>query len=215
MRTAFHEQLDSLTETLSQMCGLAGVAMEGATQALLQADLTMAEAVIASHTRLAQMRSEAEDAAFVLLALQAPVASDLRTVVGSMQSVADAERMGGLALHVGKIARRRHPDPALPEEVSGDFAEMGRIAVDLGRSARDVVRSRDPEQAAQISRDDDEMNRLHQHLFTVLKEKDWPHGVSTAVDVTLLGRFYERFADHAVEIGRRVIFQATGEAPGE
>ncbi|MCV7413520.1 PhoU family transcriptional regulator [Mycobacterium florentinum] len=215
MRTAFHEQLDSLSETLSQMCGLAGVAMEGATQALLQADLTMAEAVIASHTRLAQMRSEAEDAAFVLLALQAPVASDLRTVVGCMQSVADAERMGGLALHVGKIARRRHPDRALPEEVSGDFAEMGRIAVDLGRSAKDVVLSGDPEQAAQISRDDDEMNRLHQHLFTVLKKKDWPHGVSTAVDVTLLGRFYERFADHAVEIGRRVIFQATGEAPSE
>ncbi|MEZ0352339.1 phosphate signaling complex protein PhoU [Mycobacterium sp. pR1184] len=215
MRTAFHQQLDSLTATLSEMCGLAGEAMEGATHALLQADLTMAEGVIASHARLVQMRSAAEDAAFALLALQAPVASDLRTVVGSMQSVADAERMGGLALHVGRIARRRHPDRALPEEVAGDFAEMGRIAVDLGRSARDVVLSRDPEQAAQISRDDEEMNRLHQHLFTVLKEKDWPHGVSTAVDVTLLGRFYERFADHAVEIGRRVIFQATGEAPVE
>src|ERR1700742_3336851 len=139
MRTAFREQLDSLGETLSQMCGLAGLAMEGATQALLEADLPMAEVVITSHARLAQMRSEAEDAAFVLLALQAPVASDLRTVVGSMQSVADAERMGGLARHVAKIARRRHPDRALPEELSGDFAEMGRIAVDLGRSARHVV----------------------------------------------------------------------------
>ena len=212
MRTAFHEQLERLGETLSEMCGLAGLAMEDATQALLQADLALAEAVFASHARLVQMRSEAEDAAFVLLALQAPVASDLRTVVGSMQSVADAERMGGLALHVAKIARRRHPDRTLPDEVSGDFAEMGRIAVNLGRSARDVVRSRDPQQAAQISRDDVEMNELHQHLFTVLKEKDWPHGVSTAVDVTLLGRFYERFADHAVEIGRRVIFQTTGEA---
>jgi phosphate transport system protein len=215
MRTAFREQLDSLGETLSQMCGLAGLAMEGATQALLEADLTMAEVVITSHARLAQMRSEAEDAAFVLLALQAPVASDLRTVVGSMQSVADAERMGGLARHVAKIARRRHPDRALPEELSGDFAEMGRIAVDLGRSARHVVLSRDPQQAAQISRDDVEMNQLHEHLFNVLKEKDWPHGVSTAVDVTLLCRFYERFADHAVEIGRRVIFQTTGEAPSE
>jgi phosphate transport system protein len=215
MRTAFHEQLETLGETLSEMCGLAGLAMEEATQALLQADLALAEAVFTSHARLVQMRSEAEEAAFVLLALQAPVASDLRTVVASMQSVADAERMGGLALHVAKIARRRHPDRALPDEVSGDFAEMGRIAVDLGRSARDVVRSRDPEQAAQISRDDVVMNELHQHLFTVLKEEDWPHGVSTAVDVTLLGRFYERFADHAVEIGRRVIFQTTGEAATE
>ena len=130
-----------------------------------------------------------------------------------MQNVADAERMGGLALHVAKIARRRHPASTLPEEVNGYFAEMGRIAVDLGSSAKDVVLSRDPERAAQISRDDVEMDQLHQQLFTLLKEKEWAHGVAAAVDVTLLGRFYERFADHAVEIGRRVIFQATGETP--
>ena len=130
-----------------------------------------------------------------------------------MQNVANAERMGGLALHVAKIARRRHPASALPEEVKGYFAEMGRIAVDLGNNAKDVVLSRDPERAAQISRDDVEMDQLHQQLFTLLMEKEWAHGVAAAVDVTLLGRFYERFADHAVEIGHRVIFQATGETP--
>ena len=213
MRTVFHEQLDSLTETLSQMCGLAGVAMERATQALLQANLTIAETVIGDHERLVRMQTGAEEAAFVLLALQAPVATDLRTIVGSMQNVADAERMGGLALHVAKIARRRHPASTLPAEVNGYFAEMGRIAVDLGNSAKDVVLSRDPEQAAQISRDDVEMDRLHQQLFALLKDKEWAHGVAAAVDVALLGRFYERFADHAVEIGRRVAFQATGETP--
>ena len=213
MRTVFHEQLDSLTETLSQMCGLAGVAMERATQALLQANLTIAETVIGDHEHLARMQTGAEEAAFVLLALQAPVATDLRTIVGSMQNVADAERMGGLALHVAKIARRRHPASTLPEEVNGYFAEMGRIAVDLGNSAKEVVLSRDPEQAAQISRDDVEMDQLHQQLFALLKDKEWAHGVAAAVDVALLGRFYERFADHAVEIGRRVVFQATGETP--
>jgi phosphate transport system protein len=213
MRTAFHEQLDSLTETLSQMCGLAGLAMARATHALLQADLSIAEKVIADHEDLARMQAGAEEAAFVLLALQAPVAADLRTIVASMQNVADAERMGGLALHVAKIARRRHPASTLPEEVNGYFAEMGRIAVDLGNSAKEVVLSRDPQRAAQISRDDVEMDQLHQQLFTLLKEKEWAHGVAAAVDVTLLGRFYERFADHAVEIGRRVIFQATGETP--
>ena len=210
MRTAFHEQLDSLTETLSQMCGMAGVAMERATQALLHADLTIAEIVIADHEHLAQMQTDAEEAAFVLLALQAPVAADLRTVVGSMQNVADAERMGGLARHVAEVVRRRHPDRALPTEVDGYFAEMGKIAVALGNSAKDVVLSRDPEQAAQISRDDEAMDELHQHLFSLLMETDWTHGVASAVDVALLGRFYERFADHAVEIGRRVIFQVTG-----
>ncbi len=213
MRTVFHEQLDSLTETLSQMCGLAGVAMERATQALLQANLTIAETVIGDHEHLARMQSGAEEAAFVLLALQAPVAADLRTVVGSMQNVADAERMGGLALHVAEIVRRRHPARTLPEEVKAYFADMGRIAVDLGNSAKDVVLSGDPERAAQISRDDGEMDELHQQLFSLLKDKEWAHGVAAAVDVALLGRFYERFADHAVEIGRRVVFQATGETP--
>jgi phosphate transport system protein len=214
MRTAFHDQLDSLTQTLSRMCGLAGTAMERATQALLQADLVLAEQVITDHDELVRMQTHAEEASFVLLALQAPVAGDLRMVVGSMQNVADAERMGGLALHVAKIARRRHPDRALPEEVDGYFAEMGRIAVDLGNSAQEVVLSRDPRRAAQIRQDDDAMDELHRHLFTVLMDKEWRHGVASAVDVTLLGRFYERFADHAVQIGRRVIFQVTGATNG-
>jgi phosphate transport system protein len=147
----------------------------------------------------------------VLLALQAPVAADLRIVVGSMQNVADAERMGGLARHVADIVRRRHPEHTLPAKVNDCFADMGRVAVDLGNSAKDVVLSRDPERAAQISRDDEIIDELHQHLFTLLKEQEWRHGVESAIDVALLGRFYERFADHAVEIGRRVIFQATGE----
>lgn len=134
MRTAFHEQLDSLTELLSNMCGLAGVAMDTATQALLHADLAMAEQVIGDHDELAQMQTHAEEAAFALLALQAPVAGDLRLVFGSFQNVADAERMGALALHVAKIARRRHPHHVLPDEVESFFAEMGRIAVDLGNS---------------------------------------------------------------------------------
>jgi len=215
MRTAFHEQLDSLTELLSSMCGLAGLAMDRATQALLHGDLAMAEQVIGAHDQLAHMQTRADEAAFTLLALQAPVAGDLRLVFGSFQNVADAERMGALALHVAKIARRRHPHHALPEEVEGYFAEMGRIAVDLGNSAKEVVLSRDPKQAAQISRKDDAMDQLHKELFSVLMDQEWKHGVAAAVDVTLLGRFYERFADHAVAIGRRVVFEATGEAAEE
>jgi phosphate transport system protein len=185
--------------------------MERATQALLQADLLQAEQVITDHDELVRMKAEAEESAFVLLALQSPVAGDLRAVVGCLQNVANAERMGGLALHVAKITRRRHPAHALPEEVNGYFAEMGRIAVDLGLAAKDVVLSADPQKATQIRQDDDAMDDLHRHLFTLLMDREWTHGVASAVDVTLLGRFYERFADHAVEIGRRVIFQATGQ----
>ena len=215
MRTAYHEQLDALTNRLAEMCGLAGVAMERATQALLQADLPLAEQVITDHDQIATLSARAEEDAFVLLALQAPVAGDLRAVVSSIQIVADVDRMGALALHVAKIARRRHPQHALPEEVNGYFAEMGRVAVDLGHSAQEVLLTKDPEKAARIREDDDAMDHLHRPLFTVLMDRDWKHGVAAAVDVTLLGRFYERFADHAVEVARRVIFQVTGHNPDE
>ena len=210
MRTAYHEQLEALSNRLGEMCGLAGAAMERATQALLQADLALAEQVITDHDQITALSVRAEEEAFVILALQAPVAGDLRAIVSSIQIVADVDRMGALALHVAKIARRRHPQHALPEEVNGYFAEMGRVAVELGNSAQEVLLTRDPEKAARIREEDDAMDDLHRHLFTVLMDREWKHGVAAAVDVTLLGRFYERFADHAVEVARRVIFQVTG-----
>ncbi|MHA3019332.1 phosphate signaling complex protein PhoU [Mycobacterium sp. BMJ-28] len=215
MRTAYHEQLDGLNDRLGEMCGLVGQAMEHATQALLQADLVLAEQVITDHERITEISKQAEEEAFVILALQAPVAGDLRAIVSSIQIVADVDRMGALALHVAKIARRRHPQHALPEEVNGYFAEMGRVAVELGNSAQEVLRTLDPDKAAQIREEDDAMDDLHRHLFSVLMDKEWRHGVTAAVDVTLLSRFYERFADHAVEVARRVIFQVTGELPAD
>ena len=194
---------------------MAGVAMERSTRSLLQADLVLAEQVIGDHEKLVSTSARAEEAAFVLLALQAPVAGDLRAIVSSIQIVADVERMGALALHVAKIARRRHPQHVLPEEVNGYFAEMGRVAVEMADSAREVLLSRDPDKARRIREEDDAMDDLHRHLFSVMMDREWKHGVAAAVDVTLLGRFYERFADHAVEISRRVIFHVTGQLPAE
>jgi phosphate transport system protein len=211
MRTAFHQQLDDLTSTIAEMCGRAGMAMERATQGLLQADLPIAEQVITDYDTIALGVTRVEAEVVTLLALQAPVAGDLRAVVSALRNVADVDRMGVLALHVAKLARRRHPAKALPEEVNGYFTEMGRIAVDIGNSVKDVVLSGDPDRAAQLADDDDDMDNLHRHLFSVLLDHDWKHGVAAAVDITLLGRYYERFADHAVEIGRRVVFQTTGQ----
>ena len=125
MRKAFHEQLDALTSSIAEMCGLAGAAMERATQALLQADLLLAEQVITDHSELIHQTTHAEESAVKLLALQAPVAGDLRAVVSSLQNIADVDRMGALALHVAQLARRRHPAKALPEQVNGYFTEMG------------------------------------------------------------------------------------------
>jgi phosphate transport system protein len=209
-RLVLNDQLQALTRSIAEMCGRTGAAMQQATQALLQADIALAETVISDHENLVIRAARTESDAFGLLAMQAPAAGDLRTILSCMKSLADVGRMGALALHVAKIARRRHPAQALPEEVNGYFAEMGRIAVSIGHSAKDVVLSRDPDKAAELARDDDAMDALHRHLFTVLMDHQWSHPVATAVDVTLLSRYYERFADHAVQIGRQVIFQATG-----
>lgn len=213
MRTAYHEQLTALGKQLSEICGLAAEAMERATTALLQADLALAEQVFGDYDRIAVLSSRAEHSALKLLALQQPVARDLRVIVGSIHIAADIERMGGLALHVAKIARRRHPANAVPDEVRDCFSEMGSLAVKLARIAQEVLLSRDPGKAGQLRDEDDAVDAGHRHLFTLMMDRDWHSGVSAAVDVALLGRFYERFADHAVEIGRRVVFEATGDLP--
>ncbi|HUL97846.1 MAG TPA: phosphate signaling complex protein PhoU [Mycobacterium sp.] len=216
MRTIYHEQLSALANRLGEMCGLAGLAMERATRALLQADLVLAEQVISDHEQIKAMNARIEEDAFALLALQQPVAGELRAIFSSIQIAADVDRMGALAVHVAKIARRRHPLHTLPEEVNDCFVEMGRVAVELGNSAKQVLVSRDPKKAARLREEDDAMDNLHRHLFSVLMDHDgWKHGTSAAVDVALLGRFYERFADHAVEVGRRVVFMVTGALPPE
>lgn len=209
MSIGFHQQLDALTTTIGELCAHAGRSVQGATQALLHADVALAESVISEYDKIVRTAAHAERDALKLLALHAPVAGDLRTVVASLKNVTDACHMGGLALHVSEIVRRRHPAHALPEELTGYFAEMGRIAVDLGNKAKDVVQSGDPCKAAQLRNGDETMDKLHRQLFSLL-EREWSHGVAAAVDVAQLGRYYQRFADHAVEIGRRVIFQATG-----
>ena len=212
MRSSCGAQLAVLTEQLAEMCRLAGIAMERATMALLHADLRLAEQVISDHQSIVSASAAIEETGFVLLTRQTPIARDLRATVGSMQIVADIERMGALALHVAEIARLRHPRSALPADVVEFFAEMGGIAMDLASNAHQVIVSCDLGRARYIREADDAMDRLHRHLFTVMMDREWPHGTAAAVDVTLLGRYYERFADHAVEISRRIIFQATGQA---
>ncbi|MBA2311029.1 MAG: phosphate signaling complex protein PhoU [Pseudonocardiales bacterium] len=214
MREAYHERLDGLADDLADMCEQVAVAMEKATSSLLGRDLALAEQVISDDVKIDAARSSVEATAFALLALQTPVATDLRVVVSSIHAAGDLERMGDLALHVAKTARRRHPQPVLPEQVQPYFAEMGRLAVAMAEKASTVLRNRDAQVAAALEVEDDAMDDLHRHLFTVLMAKDWPHEVAAAVDITLLGRFYERYADHAVSVARRIVYVVTGEMPG-
>ncbi|MGI9164052.1 MAG: phosphate signaling complex protein PhoU [Mycobacterium sp.] len=212
MRSAYGEQLAALTDELAEVCRLVGAAMERATHALLHADLSGAEDVIGGHEKIFTAGARVEEAGLNLLTAQTLVARDLRAVISSIQIVADLERMSALALHVAEITRLRHPQPVLPDDVSGYFAEMGRTAVDLGGKASHVIQSSDLGMARYIRDADDAMDDIHRHLFTVLMDREWHHGTTAAVDVTLLSRYYERFADHAVEISRRIIFQATGQS---
>jgi phosphate transport system protein len=215
MRTAYHEQLARLTMQLGEMCGLAGVAMKRATQALLDADRVAAEQVISDHQQLVAMRERVEKEAFALLALQQPVAGELREIFSAVQIIADTDRMGALAVHVAKIAQHEYPAHVLPDEVRGCFAEMATVAIALGDSAKQVLISGDPQQAARLHEQDDAMDALYRQLFDVLMDRKWRHSATVGAETALLGRFYERFADHAVEIGRRVIFMGTGELPAE
>jgi phosphate transport system protein len=214
VRDLYQEQLSGLADALADMCLQVATAMELATRALLEADLHLAEQVIAEDLRIDDLRIAAEEKAFAMLALQSPVATDLRVVISAIHGAGDIERMGDLALHVAQAARRRHPQPVLPAEVAGYFAEMGVVGVALARKAADVIRTRDVTTAATLEADDDAMDDLHRHIFSMLMAPSWAHGVGPAVDITLLGRFYERYADHAVTVARRVVYVVTGRMPG-
>jgi len=211
MRNAFHEELDGIGASLLQMSGLVKQAMSSATTAILTADLTVAEKVIAADSVIDDIQHDLDARTINLMARQQPVASDLRTLVTSLRMSADLERMGDLADHVAKQARMRYPNSAVPAELIPTITAMGLVADKIIDKLSSVMEHRDTVRALEIENDDDEMDKLHRDLISVLLSKDWSYGVEAAIDMTLLGRYYERFADHAVSIARRVYFNVTGE----
>ncbi len=211
VRDAFTDELESINQSLIEMTNLVASAMARATTALLDADLQLAENVISGDETVDLLRNEIEERAFDVMARQAPVATDLRMMVTTLRIVADLERMGDLALHVAKVARRRYPGRAVPPELRGTLLEMGQVAQRIVAKAGSVIASRDTDLAKQLEADDDAMDGLHRTLFHVLIEKPWRHGMEAAIDITLCGRYYERYADHAVSVARRVIYLVTGE----
>ncbi len=215
MRDAYHEELEALTSQLVEMTRLVGSAISRASTALQDADLTLAESVIAADDAVDALRDELDRRAFDLLARQQPVASDLRTIVTSLRMSGELERMGDLARHVARIARRRFPESAIPATLRSTIVEMSQVAERLVAKTGSVIAKQDVVAALELERDDDEMDRLHRALFTELLDKDSPYGVEQAVDVSQIGRYYERFADHAVSVAHRVVYLVTGQLPTE
>ncbi|MCZ2816848.1 phosphate signaling complex protein PhoU [Modestobacter sp. VKM Ac-2984] len=213
LRESYREELDDINACLVEMANSVGSAMSTATTALLDADVALADLVIAGDDRIDAVRESIEERCFTLLARQQPVATDLRAITTAMRIVGDLERMGDLAEHIAKVARMRFPEHAVPQEVRPVFLEAGHIAESLVTKAGTVIAKRDIEAAVELEAEDDQMDKLHKQLFRELLAPTWGHGMESAIDVTLLGRYYERFADHAVSVARRVVFLVTGEKP--
>lgn len=213
MRDTFHDELDQIGTELVDMSRMVASAMSRATSALLDADIALAEEVISDDERVDETYRELDDRALDVLARQQPVATDLRTIVTTLRIIADLERMGDLAQHVAKVARMRYPLSAVPPELQSTIRDMGAVAGKVVAKAGAVIATQDASTAIELEKDDDAMDTLHRRLFATLLSDEWSHGIEPAIDITLIGRYYERFADHAVSVARRVVYLVTGEMP--
>ncbi len=213
MRVNYHEELTDLLDSLQHMAQLVETAISEASAALLEPDLTRAEQVISDDARLDEMHEDLEYRCLSLLALQAPVAGELRTVVSAIRVVFELARMGDLAAHIAKIARLRYPQVALPDSLRANFVRMSEVCLDMARLAHDSLQARDAEAALRMAEIDHEIDGLRQEHFRVVLGGTWQGSIEQAIDVALLGRYYERFADHAVAVARRVIYIITGAFP--
>lgn len=210
MRTVYREQMDNLAHGLIVMCDHVHGMHRAAAKALFEADLQAAESVLSSLDKLDEYRIVAEDQAFELLAREAPVARDLRQIVSGIYIVEDMARMGALSVHIANTARRRHPNKALPEPVEGYFRQMAQVADKMTHETRQVLIDYDVASALRMNEEDDEIDDIHSHLFTLTTSSDWSHSPAETVDVTLLSRYFERYADHAVAVAARIVYLATG-----
>ena len=211
MREEFQADLGEVNRLLVAMAEAVRAALRKATAALLTADLAAAEAVMERDAEVDEIYREVEAKVADTIARQAPVASDLRALITALHVSADLERMGDLAEHVAGTARRRHPSPAVPAELRPVFQQMSQVADRMADKITTVLAAPDADLAAELEKDDDDMDDLERDLFGVLLDDDWPYGAETAIDGALLGRFYERYADHAVNVGEQIVYLITGE----
>lgn len=211
MRNAFHDELESVNNTLVQLGKMVSISMNDATKALLNCDLELAEQIIKKDDEIDDIQHELDSRTMAIIALQQPVAGDLRVLVTSLRMSADLERMGDMAHHIAKLARMRHPKCAVPDELRPVIQQMNDVAIRIIDKTSSVIAKHDIDLALELERDDDEMDKLHRQLFTTLMDPSWKHGIELAIDTTLLGRYYERCADHAVSVGRRIYYMVKGE----
>jgi phosphate transport system protein len=211
MRAQFDEELKGVTDRLVEMTQLVGSAMQRATTALLDADLQAAESVITGDEAVNALYKGIDESSVQLLARQQPVASDLRAILTGLRMSNDLERVGDYAVHVAKVAKRRHPSSVVPVALRPTMLEMGQAAARIVVKAGTVIATRDLTLAAQLLADDDTIDDLHASLLQTLLDRENDFGVEVTIDLALVGRYYERLADHATSISHAVTYLVTGE----
>ncbi|MGH9042877.1 MAG: phosphate signaling complex protein PhoU [Acidimicrobiia bacterium] len=214
IRRSYHERLDDLCHDVCRLGSLAGEAIGGGTEALLDADLGAADRVISGDMFLDDLTHSIEERSYRLLALQQPMASDLRRLVTVLRIIHEIERVGDLIVNVAKTTRRLYPFE-LPPRVRGLIARMGNQAGVQLRVALEAFAEEDAARALALPDMDDVMDELQKELFRVIFStfEEGEAGLHRAVQVALVGRYYERIADHAVNVGHRVAYMVTGELP--
>ena len=215
IRSVFQDELDGVSQSLVDLSKMVADSMKKATEALLAADLRIAEDIISADEKIDNFQHELDSRIIDIIARQQPVASDLRALITALRMSADLERMGDLCHHIAKLARMRYPAVAVPPELVSTIENMGKTAKKIIEKSTHVVKTQDLQAAIELETDDDEMDKLHRALFVALLDDSWSHGIEAAIDMTLLGRYYERCADHAVSIARRVYFLVKGEYASE
>jgi phosphate transport system protein len=211
-RKAFAEELRDLRADIIRLAALVTEAIAAGTQALLDADLNAAEHVIEQDTAIDELAYAIEDHCFVLLARQQPMAIDLRTVLAVLRIGHELERSGDLIKSVVKATRQLYPHSIDPK-LRGIISRMGEQAANETRLAIDAFADSDPSRAAALFDMDDVMDDLTKSLFRYIMNRDGPVDegqLLESIQLALVGRHYERIADHAVNIADRVVFIATG-----
>lgn len=211
-RAAFDAELDEVIGDLARMIWLASQIMINASAAMLQADLTLAELVIARGDEMDAQHHDVQQRCLELLELPAPVGVDQRTVVAALRTVRDLQQMGDLAKHTAKITQLSNPDLTVPDDVRTVIAQMSLLASGLAHQAGTAIEKLDPLSGDRLAQAVDEVDALRRQLSRIVFAENWSYGLEPAVHAALVGCYYERFADHAVAIARQVCYLA-GEAP--
>ena len=207
------ENIASLQAMLGELADGVAAAFRGATAALLVGRPRMADRVIASDQLLDELRVRIEALATETITIFAPVGPDMRTLVSAIQSAHELERMGDLAKHVAEAAKRRDPHLVVPEVAKDLFTEFSSAAIAMVGKTAKVLRTRNVILALELESDDDRVDELHRRLFALMFSDRWTCGIPAAVDMTLLARFFERIADHAVALAERTVYEVTGRHP--